>query len=88
MNKVYKYKISQFGGRYQLSINNMTLYDVNEYIVKIIKQGEQENTNLKQALNEIREYVNTNEIMNNEDGTFLLKECYYGQEILQIIDKC
>lgn len=40
-----------------------------------------------QALNEIRKYINTNEIMNNEGGTFLLKECYYGQEILEKIDK-
>lgn len=43
--------------------------------------------NLKQALNEIKEYINTNKIINNEDGTFLLKECYYGQEILEKIDK-
>lgn len=42
---------------------------------------------LEKTLNEIKEYINTNEIMNNEDGTFLLKECYYGQEILQIINK-
>lgn len=41
--------------------------------------------NLKQALNEIREYINTKKI--TKDGVFLVKESTYGQDILQIIDK-
>lgn len=46
---------------------------------------QQENINLKQALNEIREYINTKKI--TKDGVFLVKESTYGQDILQIIDK-
>lgn len=39
----------------------------------------------KQALFDIREYVNTKKI--TEDGVFLVKESTFGQDILQIIDK-
>ena len=51
----------------------------------IIKKQEIENTNLKQALIDIREYINTKKI--TKDGVFLVKESTYGQDILQIIDK-
>ena len=56
-------------------------FDVYKKILKCIEQLEQENTNLRQALNEIREYIAKD-----------IQKCTYGQvskyqNILQIIDK-
>lgn len=47
-----------------------------------------ENTNLKQALNEIREYVNNHRLFDNlTEEPYYLKERTSGRSILQIIDK-
>lgn len=53
-------------------------------VTNYINSIEQENTNLKQALNEIREYVNQN---CNFNGTALYDKWIPGKKVLQIIDK-
>lgn len=43
----------------------------------------QENTNLKQAINEIREYIDKHKL----DNRYNFKSLIYADDILQIIDK-
>ena len=46
-----------------------------------------EKMDLKQVLDEIREYINTTEVSDDIGGILILKECMYFDEILQILDK-
>lgn len=57
-----------------------------DYILKILKENE--NSNLKQALNEIRKYINNKQIGEEHFGNELyMFETKYGKHILKIIDE-
>ncbi len=59
-----------------------------ELLEKAVKQLQQENTNLKQALIDIRKYINETCYAFNYDGSHCsLKDSEHSKRILQIIDK-
>lgn len=77
MNKEEFYSI----GRGNLNLNGKYYYGLDYEITNFMKNMENENTNLKQALNEIREYCN-NPFNWKYTDHYLEKN-----DILQIIDK-
>lgn len=76
-----------------LYYNGYISLDERSMLRDYIKEIQQENTNLKQALNEIREYINKNTDCNPIDNViykpFIYKKEEYEfiEDILQIIDK-
>ncbi len=83
MNKEKFYSIS----RGSLNLNGKFYYGLDYEITDFMRNMEQENTNLKQALNEIREYINNTTTMIVVGKPLKLSEETSGKDILQIIDK-
>ena len=75
-----KYTINKIGNRYSMKINNMILYDVDEYIIRIIKDQ-------KKKLDKVIELLIASEykqFLINEKGKETIKECwlrYIEQEL-------